>query len=95
MSHNIFLNLGIKESLVDPISFNREEGRRKGVREMTTVEYRKTQIGKWEAVRPVVIFFGGERFVMEYQSKTDPLAVPVVALVHAYLGSIRLTSSCN
>jgi hypothetical protein len=62
---------------------------------MTTVEYRKTQIGKWDAVRPVVIFFGGERFVMEYQSKTDPLAVPVVALVHAYLGSMNIVRSVN
>ncbi|MGC9324886.1 MAG: hypothetical protein ACP5G0_09110 [Desulfomonilia bacterium] len=60
---------------------------------MTLTEYRESLLEKWDDVRPVVIYFAGERFVVEYEEHEDPLSAPVVALVHSYLGNIDLTKS--
>ncbi|MDT8272196.1 MAG: hypothetical protein RRA35_03290 [Desulfomonilia bacterium] len=61
----------------------------------TVMEYRESLLEKWEDVRPVVIYFAGERFVVEYDEHGDPLSAPVVALVHSYLGNIELTKNDN
>jgi hypothetical protein len=60
---------------------------------MTLSEYREHSTGKWEEVRPVVIYFAGERFVVEYNHHVDPVETPVVAMVHAYLGNLTLTNN--
>jgi len=46
-------------------------------------------------VRPVVIYFAGERFVVEYDKTSDRVLTPVVAMVHSYLGNITLTQNDN
>ncbi|MCD6569287.1 MAG: hypothetical protein J7L53_01125 [Deltaproteobacteria bacterium] len=58
-------------------------------------EYKVRSIEKWEDVRPVVIYFAGERFVVEYDVHHDSRLAPVVAMVHSYLGNLKLTSSDN
>jgi hypothetical protein len=62
---------------------------------MTLEEYRARYSDKWEDVRPVVIYFAGERFVVEYHDRLDPRRSPVVAMVHSYLGNISLTQNDN
>lgn len=62
---------------------------------MTMTEYRARCIDKWDDVRPVVIYFAGERFVVEYTDGSDPVNTPVVAMVHSYLGNISLTQNDN
>ena len=62
---------------------------------MTMTEYRTQFEDKWDDVRPVVIYFAGERFVVEYNRQFDPVTTPVVAMVHAYLGNICLTQMDN
>ncbi len=62
---------------------------------MTLEEFRAQCSEKWGDVRPVVIYFAGERFVIEYQDRFDPLTAPVVAMVHSYLGNIALTQNDN
>ncbi|HPC47159.1 MAG TPA: hypothetical protein PLW83_03875 [Deltaproteobacteria bacterium] len=62
---------------------------------MRMEEYRERLLQKWEDVRPVVIYFAGERFVVEYDEHTNPLLCPAVALVHSYLGNIDLTRVDN
>ncbi len=58
-------------------------------------EYQMSNLEKWDDVRPVVIFFAGERFVVDYEEHCDPVAAPVVALVHSYLGNLSLTQNDN
>jgi hypothetical protein len=62
---------------------------------MTILEYKEQLIEKWDDVRPVVIYFAGERFVVEYNEHYDPVLTPVVAMVHSYLGNINLTQIDN
>lgn len=62
---------------------------------MTMTEYKALCNEKWDDVRPVVIYFAGERFVVEYNDSFDPVVTPVVAMVHSYLGSIQLTQDDN
>ncbi len=62
---------------------------------MTLSEYREHSVTKWEDVRPVVIYFAGERFVVEYDRHHDPVETPVVAMIHSYLGNIHLTKNDN
>lgn len=62
---------------------------------MTISEYRSRSVEKWEEVRPVVIYFAGERFVVEYDAHHDPCLMPVVAMVHSYLDNPALTSGDN
>ena len=62
---------------------------------MTISEYRAQFTGKWDDVRPVVIYFAGERFVVEYDKTFDRVLTPVVAMVHSYLGNITLTQNDN
>jgi hypothetical protein len=62
---------------------------------MTMSEYRERLIDKWDEVRPVVIYFAGERFVIEYDEHEDPMLAPAVAMVHSYLGKIELTKTDN
>ncbi len=62
---------------------------------MTITEYRAQFVEKWDDVRPVVIYFAGERFVVEYKGTFDPVLTPVVAMVHSYLGNICLTQIDN
>lgn len=62
---------------------------------MTMTEYKAMFSEKWDDVRPVVIYFAGERFVVEYNGPFDPCVTPVVAMVHAYLGIIQLTQNDN
>jgi len=62
---------------------------------MTKEEFRESHLDKWDDVRPVVIYFAGERFVVEYDERKDPLCTPVVAMVHSYLGNMSLTQSDN
>ncbi len=61
----------------------------------TISEYKEQRIEKWDDVRPVVIYFAGERFVVEYDVHYDPVLTPVVAMVHSYLGNINLTQIDN
>jgi hypothetical protein len=49
----------------------------------------------WEAVRPVVIYFAGERFVVEYAKEHGQIPSPIVALVHAYIGTSGITNSLH
>ncbi|HQP31407.1 MAG TPA: hypothetical protein PLB81_08760 [Deltaproteobacteria bacterium] len=44
-------------------------------------------------MRPVVIYFAGERFVVEYNDQSSQSASPVVAMVHSYLGNLTLTKN--
>ncbi|MCD6281340.1 MAG: hypothetical protein J7J85_07005 [Deltaproteobacteria bacterium] len=60
---------------------------------MTTAEYKEMHGEKWEDVRPVVIYFGGEKFVIEYNPRYNPLTTPIVAMVHSYLDNLNLTKS--
>ena len=60
---------------------------------MTMSEFRETGIEKWDDVRPVVIYFAGERFVVKYKDNYDPILTPMVALVHTYLGNMSLTKN--
>lgn len=62
---------------------------------MTMTEYRTLCSEKWDDVRPVVIYFAGERFVVEYKGLFDPLVTPIVAMVHSYLGDVLLTKNDN
>ncbi|HHO74896.1 MAG TPA: hypothetical protein ENN05_00505 [Deltaproteobacteria bacterium] len=62
---------------------------------MTITEYKDNLLDKWDDVRPVVIFFAGERFVVEYNEHHDPVVTPIVAMVHSYLGNINLTQIDN
>lgn len=62
---------------------------------MTISEYRAQHTEKWDDVRPVVIYFAGERFVVEYNGAFDKVLTPVVAMVHSYLGNITLTQNDN
>lgn len=62
---------------------------------MTMSEYRERLLDKWDEVRPVVIYFAGERFVIEYDEHEDPMLAPAVAMVHSYLGNIELTKTDN
>ncbi len=62
---------------------------------MSLADYKVECEQKWEAVRPVVIFFAGERFVVDYEEHFDPVASPVVAMVHAYLDNMNLTKNDN
>ena len=64
-------------------------------RVVTWEEYRAQRSEKWDDVRPVVIYFAGERFVVEYHKRFDPMTTPVVAMVHSYLGNIALTQNDN
>jgi hypothetical protein len=59
---------------------------------MMMTETLKQSKGDWEGVRPVVIYFAGERFVVEYGHPTDRMASPIVALVHSYIGSSGITN---
>jgi hypothetical protein len=65
----------------------------KGFSAVTLSEFRDHYTGKWDDVRPVVIYFAGERFVVEYNEHMNPILAPVVAMVHAYLGNINLTQN--
>lgn len=60
---------------------------------MTLSELREQCTGKWDNVRPVVIYFAGERFVVEYNDQRSAAAAPVVAMVHSYLGNLNLTKN--
>ena len=60
---------------------------------MTLSEVNEHSTGKWENVRPVVIYFAGERFVVEYNDHHSQSASPVVAMVHSYLGNLTLTKN--
>lgn len=60
---------------------------------MTLSEVNEQCTGKWENVRPVVIYFAGERFVVEYNDQRGTAASPVVAMVHSYLGNLTLTKN--
>lgn len=62
---------------------------------MTSVEVNGGRMEKWDEVRPVVIFFAGERFVIEYEEESNPATRPVVAMVHSYLGNMNLTKIEN
>ncbi len=62
---------------------------------MTISEYKEQLLDKWDDVRPVVIYFAGERFVVDYNESYDPVLTPVVAMVHSYLGNINLTQIDN
>jgi hypothetical protein len=62
---------------------------------MTMTEFRAQLTEKWDDVRPVVIYFAGERFVVEYNGSFDRITTPVVAMVHSYLGNIMLTQNDN
>lgn len=62
---------------------------------MTISEYKEQLLDKWDDVRPVVIYFAGERFVVDYNERYDPVLTPVVAMVHSYLGNINLTQIDN
>jgi hypothetical protein len=62
---------------------------------MTISEYKAQFTEKWDDVRPVVIYFAGERFVVEYDERFDRVLTPVVAMVHSYLGNITLTQNDN
>ena len=62
---------------------------------MRISEYRERLLEKWDEVRPVVIYFAGERFVVEYDEHYNPLLAPYVAMVHSYLGNIDLTKTDN
>lgn len=39
---------------------------------------------KWSDVRPVIIDFAGEEFVIEYNDKCINSTSPIVAFVHSY-----------
>lgn len=60
---------------------------------MTVSELTDHCTGTWDDVRPVVIYFAGERFVVKYNDHVNPVVSPVVAMVHAYLGNLNLTKS--
>ncbi len=62
---------------------------------MRMEEYREGLVNKWEEVRPVVIYFAGERFVVEYDEHHNPVLAPAVAMVHSYLGNLDLTKTDN
>jgi hypothetical protein len=62
---------------------------------MRMEEYREGLVNKWVEVRPVVIYFAGERFVVEYDEHNNPLLAPAVAMVHSYLGNLDLTKTDN
>jgi hypothetical protein len=62
---------------------------------MRMEEYRERLTTKWEEVRPVVIYFAGERFVVEYDEHNNPILAPAVAMVHSYLGNLDLTKTDN
>ncbi|MGD0820635.1 MAG: hypothetical protein ABSA71_07810 [Desulfomonilia bacterium] len=62
---------------------------------MRMEEYKERLVDKWEEVRPVVIYFAGERFVVEYDEHHNPLLSPTVAMVHSYLGNMDLTKTDN
>jgi hypothetical protein len=62
---------------------------------MRMEEYREGLVNKWGEVRPVVIYFAGERFVVEYDEHNNPLLAPAVAMVHSYLGNLDLTKTDN
>jgi hypothetical protein len=72
-----------------------KEQEEKGTLQMRMEEYREGLMNKWEEVRPVVIYFAGERFVVEYDEHHNPLLAPVVAMVHSYLGNLDLTKTDN
>ncbi|HEY9161907.1 MAG TPA: hypothetical protein VIS94_12595 [Desulfomonilia bacterium] len=59
---------------------------------MMTTETSSQSKGNWEGVRPVVIYFAGERFVVEYGEHYNRMSSPIVALVHAYIGSSGITN---
>ncbi|MEA2102914.1 MAG: hypothetical protein U9P80_10155 [Thermodesulfobacteriota bacterium] len=62
---------------------------------MTTTEYREKTVEKWDDVRPVVIYFAGERFLVEYDEAYHHTLTPIVALVHSYLGNMNLIRNDN
>jgi len=57
---------------------------------MTYQEYRERNLWKWNRVRPVVMHFGGERFLIEYDEPHNVLLSPFAAMAHAYLGNASL-----
>ena len=54
---------------------------------MTITEYKQKFSEKWDSVRPVVIYFAGERFVVEYDREFHPRITPFVAMVHSLFGN--------
>ncbi len=50
----------------------------KGFSAVTLSEFRDHYTGKWGDVRPVVIYFAGERFVVEYNEHMNPILAPVI-----------------
>jgi hypothetical protein len=61
-------------------------------------EYRERLVNRWEEVRPVVIYFAGERFVVEYDEHHNPLLSPAVAMVasfHIPIPATTILSPCH
>lgn len=62
---------------------------------MASVEYRTGKKQTWEGVRPVVIYFAGERLIVNYDDYADPATRPLVAMVHSYLENVSLAKHAN
>ena len=62
---------------------------------MKIKDYKRQFAMKWDDVRPVVVYFAGERFVVDYDKQVINEMVPMVAMVHTYLGNHFLTQNDN
>ena len=62
---------------------------------MTITDSPQPEKTNWDDVRPVVIYFAGEKFVVEYANESGRKTSPIVALVHSYIGTSGITNSLH